>query len=357
MSLGRYRRDLDSIMQSLLRNLLSALLGGYNPYGDREQMIEDLVPELTGYVRIARNEAHRVAVRQLAEEAPDGRTPCIPDQRGYAQDAVKKVLEDNLNGSPSAAANKIAPALVRHAEQAARDTITDAALDFNWRDEPDEDERERDREWLNSLEDGDEDDEFRRLLEQNDRDRERERGRPRSQRDRDRGAPRRGSRLQINFGDAFDEDEELQRELDKAMRQQDRPVRPIGWARIMTGAETCAFCTMLASRPGAGERRFYTSADAAGGEMAQAKYQGTALFVNRYHTNCDCIVVPVYDEDNWSGKDQAEFLYKNVYLEALGGKPAVGWRSNKYSENDVVKTLEKWLKTHEFELPALREMI
>ena len=344
MSLGRYRRDLDSIMQSLLRNLLSALLGGYNPYGDREQMIEDLTPELTGFVRIARNEAHRVAVRQLAEEAPAGRTPYIPDQRGYAQDAVKKVLEDNLNGSPSEAANKIAPALVRHAEQAARDMITDAALDFNWRDEPEEDST-------------DDDDEFLRLLEENDQGRERERGQPRSERDRDRGSARRGSRLQINFGDAFDDDEELQRELDKALSQQNRPVRPIGWARIMTGAETCAFCTMLASKPGSPDRRFYTSADAAGGEMAQAKYKGTALFVNRYHTNCDCIVVPVYDEDNWSGKDQAEFLYKNVYLKALGGKPAVGWRSNKYSENDVVKTLEKWLKTHEFELPALREMV
>lgn len=328
MSLGRYRRDLDEVMQSLLRQILSLLVGGYSPLNDREEQIDELVPKLTDQVRFHRNLAHQVAARQLAEETPRGRAPYVPDQRGYPQDAVRKVLRDGLHGSPSEAANRVAPNLIRHAEQAARDTITDAALDDRWVDEPEEDSE------------ADEDDELLRLLAERDDEAPRKRG------------------LTIKFGDAFDDDEELQRELDESMQQSpDKPLRPIGWARIMTGAETCAFCTMLASRPGSDDRRFYTSADAAGGEMAQAQYKGTALFVNRFHNNCDCIVVPVFDPDNWQGKEQAEYLYENVYLKALGGKPAQGWRSNKYSENDVVKTLEKWLREHEFDLPALREMI
>ena len=340
MSLGRYRRDLDSVMQTLLREILALILGNYSPFvdDDREEQIEALVPPLTDTVRLARNRAHQIAARQLAEEAPRGRAPYVPDQRGYAQDAVRKVLRDNLHGSPSEAANRIAPSLVRHAEQAARDTITDAVLDEEWKDEPEEDSEP-------SEEDTRADD----LLEQL----RRTPSRPQRLGRQPRGRPGR-SRLKINFGDLFDEDEDLQDELERSMRDAPAPVRPIGWARVMTGAETCAFCVMLASRPGSPDRRFYTSADAAGGELAQQQYYGTAMFVNRYHTNCDCIVVPVYDPESWSGKENAEYLYRKVYLPAVGGKPVEGWRSNKYKDNDVVKALEKWLREHEFELPNVR---
>ena len=37
--------------------------------------------------------------------------------------------------------------------------------------------------------------------------------------------------------------------------------------------------------------------------------------------------------------------------------PRLAAPQDRYAENDVVKTLEKWLKTHEFDLPALREMV
>lgn len=269
MNLGRYRRSLDSVMQSLLREILSTLIGVYRPTDDeeeREEMVARLAPGLTQSVRVARNRAHRVAVQQLIDSAPGDRLVYIPDQRGYAQDSVERVLRSALRGPAHSVATKVSSTLVRHAEQAARDTIVDAALDKEWKPEKDPEK-----------------DSSRGASEQESTPREEA---PAEENSRER--PGR-SRLKIDFGKLFDEDEDLQDDLDEAMQQQRAEQRPIGWARIMTGAETCAFCVMLASRPGAGERRFYTSADAAGGELAKAEYRGTAMFVNRYHDNC---VVP-----------------------------------------------------------------
>lgn len=340
MSLSRYRKDLDAVSQSLVRRILALLLGVYHPTEDQDEidgMVERLAPAITAEVRVARNRAHRVALQRLIEECPDDRIPYLPDQRGYSQQSVEKVLRKSLRGPSHTVAQKISGALVRHTEQAARDTVVDAVIDEEWKD----DEETR------SPEDATRSDAAPSLEEDTGAGEEAGR-RPGS------------SRLKIDWGDLLDDDDsDLQRDLDWALHQNEVPTRPIGWARVMTGAETCAFCTMLASRPGAGDRRFYTTADAAGGELAQAQHQGTALFVNRFHDNCDCIVVPVYDENHWLGREQAEYLYENVYLKALDGKPATGWRSNKYSENDVVKTLEKWLREHadEVQLPRLREMV
>lgn len=52
-----------------------------------------------------------------------------------------------------------------------------------------------------------------------------------------------------------------------------RPVRGARWARVLTGAENCAFCAMLASRGPA-----YASEDTASGQ---------------WHDHCDCVAVMV----------------------------------------------------------------
>lgn len=82
--------------------------------------------------------------------------------------------------------------------------------------------------------------------------------------------------------------------------------RPLGWARVLTGADNCGFCVVLASRGMAidSEGRFtdgfYTS-------------QEKALFAEngeKYHPNCDCVAVPVWRRGSWDGFDQAKELYE-----------------------------------------------
>lgn len=79
-------------------------------------------------------------------------------------------------------------------------------------------------------------------------------------------------------------------------------IHPVSWARVLTGAENCAFCVMLASRGAQ-----YSSKTRAGGVKGD-KY--------RFHDNCDCLVVPVYDLDNWEGKETADYLYEYVWEKA-----------------------------------------
>ncbi|OJY42229.1 MAG: hypothetical protein BGP03_10200 [Pseudonocardia sp. 73-21] len=64
----------------------------------------------------------------------------------------------------------------------------------------------------------------------------------------------------------------------------------LGWARIAGGSESCSFCTILISRG-----PVYADSEAAGAMKA-------------YHRYCDCRSVPVFNRDQWPGRDQ--------YLEA-----------------------------------------
>lgn len=95
-----------------------------------------------------------------------------------------------------------------------------------------------------------------------------------------------------------------------------------GWARVEGGGESCAFCTMLISRG-----PVYLEANTAGfgapnnvaairiWERFERTGDDTALMalMNRYHANCDCRVVPVFDRQDWPGRDaylEAEQLWK-----------------------------------------------
>lgn len=78
----------------------------------------------------------------------------------------------------------------------------------------------------------------------------------------------------------------------------------LGWARVSSGAETCAFCTMLVSR----------------GPVY--KNQRTASFRENgepYHPNCDCIAVPVFDRNDWPGRD-TYIEAQRLWYETTGGK-------------------------------------
>lgn len=74
--------------------------------------------------------------------------------------------------------------------------------------------------------------------------------------------------------------------------------RALGYARRLTGAYNCAFCTMLASRG-----PVYRSADAA---LIRHEDRGRSASATGepFHDRCDCEVVPVFDATDWEGRDQ-----------------------------------------------------
>lgn len=81
-----------------------------------------------------------------------------------------------------------------------------------------------------------------------------------------------------------------------------------GWARVATGLETCAWCLMLVSRG-----PVYRSAQRAGSlydsettlRLLQDDEQVEEM-MNEWHIGCDCKVVPVFDKQDWPGKDAQE---------------------------------------------------
>lgn len=82
-----------------------------------------------------------------------------------------------------------------------------------------------------------------------------------------------------------------------AMVQADE--KALGWARVARGGETCPFCLLLVSR----------------GPVY--KSEGSGAF--RSHSACDCIAVPVYDRNNWPGREQY-LAAERLYIEATSGE-------------------------------------
>ena len=96
-------------------------------------------------------------------------------------------------------------------------------------------------------------------------------------------------------------------------------VRPVGWARVLQGRWSCGFCIMLAARGAV-----YSTADAAkyvaapvgeksreGGFLSRkARTELRKKNPRAFHENCDCIVVPVFDPENWSGRAEQQRLAK-----------------------------------------------
>lgn len=116
---------------------------------------------------------------------------------------------------------------------------------------------------------------------------------------------------------------------------ENRPV--LGWARVATGRETCAWCLMLISRgaefPGKDTQWYLEAATAgidlddetvvdlfneAGGDLAKFR-EVTKEFMEEWHVGCDCMVVPVFDVQNWPGREaaqRAQQLWVDASLEA-----------------------------------------
>ena len=100
-----------------------------------------------------------------------------------------------------------------------------------------------------------------------------------------------------------------------ASADETRPV--LGWARVATGRETCAWCLVLISRG-----PVYQSSKSAGSKFdsdttmqALVTDADVREWMEEWHTGCDCKVIPVFDEANWVGKDAQERALQ-LYLDA-----------------------------------------
>ena len=128
----------------------------------------------------------------------------------------------------------------------------------------------------------------------------------------------------------------------------------LNWARVLTGQENCGFCVMLASRG-----PVYETAQTAGRVRASAAFREVhgRQWMNSYHPNCDCVVVPVYDYEDWVGQDQYEALeewYKKVIHEGTwedeDGNVHKGFKYNDKShnaKNNVIAELDRVLREME----------
>lgn len=127
------------------------------------------------------------------------------------------------------------------------------------------------------------------------------------------------------------------RQILGAVKNEPAPEVLQGWARVATGRETCAWCLMLISRgaefPGK-DTLWYLEANTAGldlddesaielykeskGDLEKFR-EATKPFIEKWHTGCDCLVVPVFDAKSWPGRDaaqRAQQLWIDAGLEA-----------------------------------------
>ena len=318
--LTKYRNATDQIIAGF-RYILQAIFANVD-YSDREKLIDQLTPQLTEVVRQHRArvyEESKIMLRAAAKrQGVDD--PYEPSMSGYSEDSVRTVLRKHLRGTPQESAQAITNALAQHIEAAGRQTIIRSVEDGVVAADP-EDEAHLEHTRLTPEE-----------FEQQ-------------------------SGLELVYN------------ADGEEQPTSQGRQPKSWARVLTGAENCGFCVMLASRG-----PVYSSAAEAG--RGQASDRDYAAGINTYHTNCDCLVVPIYDYANWPGRDQwraAERVYKKVtnmkwsesynakhLREKWKGKGKRGisasygpsgstspGRYNKSSTNNVINALDRYIRSHD----------
>lgn len=92
-----------------------------------------------------------------------------------------------------------------------------------------------------------------------------------------------------------------------------------GWARLSRGDKTCSFCLMMISRgpdyKSGGTGETFTSRKS--GKTFTAKYP--TVNSKAFHNQCDCVQVPVFDRENFPGRDQW-IAAEKLWIESTRGK-------------------------------------
>jgi len=122
--------------------------------------------------------------------------------------------------------------------------------------------------------------------------------------------------------------------------------RRVGFARVATGRETCAFCLMLVSRGPVYKTEL----------KAGAKHEGAAEILEtrndfsdeelddlmtRWHPGCDCKVVPVFDQNNWQGYDD----WKR--MEKIWADYTKGFSGARFTKNDKLNAFRRAIERGE----------
>ena len=132
-------------------------------------------------------------------------------------------------------------------------------------------------------------------------------------------------------------------ELERGITASGDYPKVVGWARVATGRETCAWCLMLVSRgatymfadkaagwqnernPGLmpyAELNLQNAYDPVKDKSVAEQFAAMEKFLpdiqKRYHPGCDCMVVPVYDKSNWPGRQDA-IDARQLWKDALKG--------------------------------------
>ncbi|QTF81438.1 capsid maturation protease [Mycobacterium phage TarsusIV] len=113
------------------------------------------------------------------------------------------------------------------------------------------------------------------------------------------------------------------RQIIGAVKNDPAPQIVQGWARVATGRETCAWCLMLISRGAELNHKgnfAYRDATSAGinlddetvidlwhesGQDLEKFREATKEHIEEWHAGCDCLAIPVFDVQNWPGRDAA----------------------------------------------------
>ncbi|WP_228002148.1 VG15 protein [Nocardia australiensis] len=112
----------------------------------------------------------------------------------------------------------------------------------------------------------------------------------------------------------------------------------VGWARLLSGAENCAFCAMLASRG-----PVYRSDKSATSVVGRPR--GNRELGEAYHDNCDCETVLVRRGQPWEGQAEYERLERLwIAASSLDGEPRLAFNRafrRGQKDPDLLKEIER----------------
>lgn len=279
--IGVYLRMIDRITRRFRKEILPLLKSI-----DRtdSKSTDKAVPQIWKLIQAARLDAVQVGNQMLIDGAAQhGAQAYLPPPDAYSQRAVRKLMRDYQNRSDET----LLRAMDRHITSAARRQVQKAVLDPEIENYISDAEKENLESETVTLEGFEALDDLERRADEE---------------------------IAAAAQDSEDGDEGAYTPAPR--------VRPVGWARVLTGEFNCGFCIMLASRGAVyssklaakyrgGRRQVKTGKQGQKFEAAKTRARREAyreVSQRKFHDGCDCAVVPVWEPDNWVGQKEAEKL-------------------------------------------------